>query len=166
MKIFTRLSATLLVLATLFVLGKGSQRPAHASTAPTPDPAAQIHSLKVTVLSTMLVGQPTGIGEWGFAALVEADGHQFLVDTGAHPDTVALNLKELKIDLSGVHEVILTHNHGDHVGGLLALRRELMKKDPAALAVVHVSKGIFYSRPGPQGEGNQMISIRKGFEAT
>lgn len=24
----------------------------------------------------MLVGEPTGIGEWGFSALIEADGHQ------------------------------------------------------------------------------------------
>jgi 7,8-dihydropterin-6-yl-methyl-4-(beta-D-ribofuranosyl)aminobenzene 5'-phosphate synthase len=47
------------------------------------------------------------------------------------------------------------------------LRRDLMKKDPAALSIVHVSKGIFYSRPGPNGaENNQMISIRKEFEAT
>ena len=32
---------------------------------------AQVTSLKVTVLSTMLVGAngPNGIGEWGFAAL-------------------------------------------------------------------------------------------------
>ncbi len=170
MKIFTRLSATLCALAILTLgwailcgLCKGWEPSAHAATA---DPAAQIHSLKVTVLSTMLVGQPAGIGEWGFAALVEADGHQVLVDTGSHRDTVALNLKELKIDLSAVHEVILTHNHWDHVGGLLTLRRELMKKDPAALSVVHVGKGIFYSRPGPQGEGNEMIAIRKEFEST
>ena len=46
---------------------------------------AQIHSLKVTLLSTMLVGSTTGMGEWGFSALVEADGHRILLDTGAHP---------------------------------------------------------------------------------
>ena len=33
---------------------------------------AQVHALKVTILSTMLADQ--GIGEWGFSALVEADG--------------------------------------------------------------------------------------------
>src|ERR1700756_4478868 len=82
---------------------------------------AQIHALKITVLSTMLVGDPTGIGEWGFSALVEADGHRILVDTGAHPDTVLHNARDLKVDLSNVIEVILTHNHSDHVGGLLTL---------------------------------------------
>ncbi len=36
--------------------------------------SAQIRALKITVLSTMLVGDTVGLGEWGFSALVEADG--------------------------------------------------------------------------------------------
>jgi 7,8-dihydropterin-6-yl-methyl-4-(beta-D-ribofuranosyl)aminobenzene 5'-phosphate synthase len=126
----------------------------------------QIHALKVTVLSTMLVAEQTGIGEWGFSALVEADGHRILVDTGARAETVLQNARELNVDLSGVQEVILTHNHDDHVGGLMTLRRAMMKKNPAALSVVYVSRGIFYSRPSAQGEGNPMIAIRKEYEAT
>ena len=65
----------------------------------------QIHALKVTLLSTMLVAEPTGFGEWGFSALVEADGHRILVDTGAHPETVLQNANDLKVDLSDVQEV-------------------------------------------------------------
>jgi 7,8-dihydropterin-6-yl-methyl-4-(beta-D-ribofuranosyl)aminobenzene 5'-phosphate synthase len=127
---------------------------------------AQIHALKVTLLSTMLVGDDTGIGEWGFSALVEADGHRVLLDTGAHPDTVLQNARDLKIDLSDVREVILTHNHSDHVGGLMILRKETMKRNPSALSVVHVARGIFYSRPAPEGEDNPMISVKKEYEAT
>jgi len=177
MRLFSRLSASLFAVALLAlawpivcVLCKGWGQPlstsASASPKPPADANAQIHSLKITVLSTMLVGQAVGIGEWGFAAVVEADGHSILVDTGSHPDTVALNARELKVDLSGIHEVILTHNHWDHIAGLLALRRALMKKDPAAMSIIHVGKGIFYSRPGSDGEDNQMIAIRKEFEAT
>ena len=128
--------------------------------------AVQIHTLKITVLSTMLVGDREGTGEWGFSALVEADGRRILVDTGAHPETVLQNARDLNIDLSDVQEVILTHNHWDHVGGLMTLRREMMKKNPAALSVAHVAKGIFYSRPSPEGEDNKMIAIRKEYEAT
>ena len=128
--------------------------------------AAQIHTLKITVLSTMLVGDRAGTGEWGFSALVEADGRRILVDTGAHPETVLQNARDLNVDLSDVQEVILTHNHWDHVGGLMTLRREMMKKNPAALSVAHVAKGIFYSRPSPEGEDNKMIAIRKEYEAT
>jgi 7,8-dihydropterin-6-yl-methyl-4-(beta-D-ribofuranosyl)aminobenzene 5'-phosphate synthase len=65
-----------------------------------------------------------------------------------------------------VREVILTHNHWDHVTGLLTLRRAMMKKNPAAMSVVYVAKGIFYSRPSADGEDNRMIAIRKEYEAT
>jgi 7,8-dihydropterin-6-yl-methyl-4-(beta-D-ribofuranosyl)aminobenzene 5'-phosphate synthase len=128
-------------------------------------PHAQVETLKVTILSTMLADE--GIGEWGFAALVESDGHRILVDTGARPETVLSNARELKVDLSNVKEVILTHNHDDHVGGLMTLRREFMKKNPDALSVAHVAKGIFYSRIEPDGkEGNPMLAISEEYEAT
>ena len=137
-----------------------------SATAGLPTSASQVHTLKVTLLSTMLVGDPKGIGEWGFSALIEADGRRVLLDTGAHPDTVLQNARDLKIDLSDVREVILTHNHWDHVSGLITLRKEMIKKNPAALSVVHVARGIFYSRPGPEGEGNKMIALKKEYEAT
>jgi len=128
-------------------------------------PHAQVKTLKVTILSTMLADR--GIGEWGFAALVESDGHRILVDTGARPETVLANTRELNVDLSDAKEVILTHNHDDHVGGLLTLRREYMRKNPAALSVVHVGRGIFYSRPAGDGkEGNPMVALRQEYEST
>src|SRR5262245_66497885 len=68
--------------------------------------AAQIRALKITVLSTMLVGDIAGLGEWGFSALVEADVHRILIDTGAHPETVLRNAHDLGIDLSDVSEAI------------------------------------------------------------
>ena len=139
---------------------------AQAPAASAANPAAQIRALKVTVLSTMLVGDSRGLGEWGFSALVEADGHRILLDTGAHPETVLQNARDLNIDLSDVKEVILTHNHWDHVRGLMTLRREMMKKNPAALSVAHVGRGIFYSRPSPKGESNDMIAIRQEYEAS
>jgi 7,8-dihydropterin-6-yl-methyl-4-(beta-D-ribofuranosyl)aminobenzene 5'-phosphate synthase len=160
------LPATLVAVALLSIPGIGP-KPAAAQTATASvAPAAQVHALKITVLSTMLVGEPAGLGEWGFSALVEADGRRILLDTGAHPDTVLQNARDLNLDLSDVKEVILTHNHWDHVRGLMTLRREMMKKNPAALSVVHVGRGIFYSRPTPDGEKNDMIAIRKEYEAS
>jgi 7,8-dihydropterin-6-yl-methyl-4-(beta-D-ribofuranosyl)aminobenzene 5'-phosphate synthase len=158
------ISALLIALSLLLVSVRlaDAQGSSAASVQNTP---AQIHSLKVTLLSTMLVGSTTGMGEWGFSALVEADGHRILLDTGAHPDTVLQNAHDLNIDLSDVKEVVLTHNHWDHVSGLMNLRKETMKKNPSALSVVHVARGIFYSRPAPQGEDNQMIGLKKEYEA-
>ena len=45
---------------------------------------------------------PEGIGEWGFAAVVEVDGRRWLFDTGARPETVLRNAEELRVDL-GLH---------------------------------------------------------------
>jgi 7,8-dihydropterin-6-yl-methyl-4-(beta-D-ribofuranosyl)aminobenzene 5'-phosphate synthase len=146
-----------------------AQQPAPSAAQPvlsTSQSATRIQNLKITILSTMLVSTHDGIGEWGFSALVEADGHKVLLDTGAMPDTVLKNAEQLKVDLSTVQDVILTHNHSDHTGGLLRLRRAMMKKNPAALSVAYVSKGIFYSRPAKNGEGNSMLAIRKEYEAT
>ncbi|MGA8541211.1 MAG: MBL fold metallo-hydrolase [Terriglobales bacterium] len=159
------ISAILLALSTVSLqLAEAQNNPPTNVQSATP---AQIHALKVTLLSTMLVGSTTGLGEWGFSALIEADGHRILLDTGAHPDTVLQNARDLKIDLSDVREVILTHNHWDHVSGLMTLRKEMMKQNPSALSVVHVARGIFYSRPAPGGgEDNRMIALKKEYEAT
>ena len=129
-----------------------------------PSERPRVHSLKITILSTMLADD--GIGEWGFAALVEVDGNRILYDTGARPTTVLQNARELKIDLSGVRDVILSHNHGDHTGGLVTLRRELSAQNPAALSRAYVAPGIFWSRPdGHGGEGNTTIAARREYEA-
>ena len=124
-------------------------------------------TVKVTVLSTMLAGNPGGgIGEWGFAALVEVDGRRLLVDTGARPETVLENALELKVDLSEVTDVVLTHNHADHTGGLVTLRQALSKKNPRALSRAHVGKGIFAPRPAANGsDGNGLSRFKAAFEA-
>jgi 7,8-dihydropterin-6-yl-methyl-4-(beta-D-ribofuranosyl)aminobenzene 5'-phosphate synthase len=126
-----------------------------------------VNAVKLTVLSTMLVGgNPSGgIGEWGFSALLEVDGRRVLIDTGLRADTVLRNAEELRVDLSTVTDVVLTHNHGDHTGGLLTLRRELSKKNPKALSRVHVSAGIFLTRLSQDGrEYNGLLPIRAAYE--
>ncbi len=130
-----------------------------------PPPAeARVKSLRIQVLSTMLADR--GIGEWGYAAIVEVDGRRILFDTGARPQTVLQNAKELNVDLTNIEDVILTHNHGDHTNGLLSLRREVAKTNPRALSRVHVGKGIFWSRPAGTGDSNVMVEIKPAYEAT
>ena len=150
------LAAALLVPQLLWAAsaGKVIQEQPVAVALPKPGTIGQVNTLEVMVLSTMLTDR-AGVGEWGFSALVEVHGRRILFDTGARPETVLQNARELKIDLSDVTDVILSHHHGDHVGGLLTLRRELMKKNPHALERAYVGAGIFRARPGPQGEGDQ-----------
>jgi 7,8-dihydropterin-6-yl-methyl-4-(beta-D-ribofuranosyl)aminobenzene 5'-phosphate synthase len=127
--------------------------------------AGQTRELKVTVLSTMLAD--AGFGEWGYSALVEADGKKILFDTGANPDIVLKNAAALGIELSDVEDVVVSHHHDDHTGGLLSLRRALMVKNPNAMSRVHVSGNIFTPRLKADGaDGNGLTPIRGPYEAT
>jgi len=129
---------------------------------------SQPHALKVTVLVTNLGGDPyEGDGEWGYSALVEVDGHKILYDTGLSADLVLRNAKALKIDLSDVEDVVLSHNHYDHVGGLMSLRRDLSKINPRAMSRVHVGAGVFEPRWSESGEDrNGLRLIRAEYLAT
>lgn len=133
-----------------------------------PAAAAPATNIEVTIVSTMLVGSPNaGVGEWGFAAVLDVDGRRLLIDTGARAETVLKNAAELKVDLASITDVVITHNHADHTGGLLMLRRQLATLNPRALSRVHVPKSIFYSRPLAGGrEGNGLLPLRAQYEAT
>ena len=128
--------------------------------------AEQAHSVRVEVLSTMLTSDD-GIGEWGFSAVVEVDGRRILFDTGDRPETVLNNAKELHVDLANITDVVLSHNHHDHTGGLMTLRRTLMRQNPAALSRAHVGKGIFDPRRSDQGKPLEfMATTRREFESS
>ena len=71
--------------------------------------------VEVLILSTNLAD--AGVGEWGFSALVRVDGTCILFDTGQYPETVLENAARLDVDLSCVRDVVLSHFHGDHIGG-------------------------------------------------
>jgi 7,8-dihydropterin-6-yl-methyl-4-(beta-D-ribofuranosyl)aminobenzene 5'-phosphate synthase len=127
-----------------------------------------VRTLKITVLVTNVAGDPhSGDGEWGFSALVESDGHKILYDTGASPDLVLRNARALHVDLADVEDVVLSHNHWDHVGGLLTLRAELSKPNPKAMSRVHVAAGIFQPRWTSTNEDhNGLKDIRAQYLAT
>ena len=70
-------------------------------------------------------------------------GTEFCSTRERIPDTVLNNAREMKIDLSGIRDVVLSHSDDDHTGGLLNLRRELAKINAAALSRAYVAKGLF-----------------------
>ena len=56
--------------------------------------------------------------DWGYAALVEYGGKRILFDTGNNPDILAHNAQAKGMDLSKLDFVVMSHRHGDHMGGL------------------------------------------------
>ena len=123
-------------------------------------------SVEVIVLSSNLASGST-VGEWGFSALARVDGECLLFDAGFHPDTVLRNIEVLNVNLSCVTDIVLSHFHHDHIGGLKALIDQTRDKNPAAMRRIHVAQGFFRSRRvnGEDTEWNQMIEIRNELQS-
>src|ERR1700730_6736793 len=73
---------------------------------------------RVTILYDSFGKDPALTMGWGFAALVEYGGKRILFDTGGNPDILARNAAAKNIDLSKLDFVVMSHRHGDHMGGL------------------------------------------------
>ena len=58
------------------------------------------------------------IPDWGFSAYITYNGKTILFDTGTYPDIFKHNAKVLDADLTSVDIAIISHIHGDHIGGL------------------------------------------------
>lgn len=56
--------------------------------------------------------------DWGFACLIEGTEKTILFDTGTKPDILEGNIKALKLNISGIKDVFISHNHSDHTGSL------------------------------------------------
>jgi len=56
--------------------------------------------------------------DWGYAALVEYGGKRILFDTGNNPDILEQNAKVKGINLANLDFVVMSHRHGDHMGGM------------------------------------------------
>lgn len=80
---------------------------------------------RITILCENSVGPISGtLGEHGFSALIEpSDGDPLLFDTGQGL-TLLHNARRMNKDLSKVRQVIISHGHFDHTGGLKPLLEE------------------------------------------
>ena len=84
-----------------------------------PSPA----KVQITVLYDAF-GQNSALHkDWGYAAFIEYGGKRILFDTGNDPDILAENAKVKGVDLTKLDFVVLSHRHGDHMGGLTYLLR-------------------------------------------
>jgi len=59
--------------------------------------------------------------DWGFSCLIEGTEKTILFDTGTNPDILFHNVEQLNVDLQKVEQIVISHNHFDHTGGLLTV---------------------------------------------
>jgi 7,8-dihydropterin-6-yl-methyl-4-(beta-D-ribofuranosyl)aminobenzene 5'-phosphate synthase len=92
-----------------------------ATTSPPPAAHADPSKAQITVLYDAFGKFSPMQKDWGYAALIEYGGKRILFDTGNNSDLLAQNAKAKGIDLSKLDFVVMSHRHGDHMGGMAYL---------------------------------------------
>ena len=73
--------------------------------------------------------------DWGYACLVKGLEKTILFDTGTKSEILLHNVSHLGFDLTEVDCIVLSHEHGDHTGGLSVI----LDKNPDVTVYVPVS---------------------------
>ena len=73
--------------------------------------------MEITVL---VENHPDGVlkSPWGLSLYIETPRLKMLFDAGPDPEALENNAKLLRVDLSKIDLVVISHEHGDHVAGL------------------------------------------------
>jgi len=80
-------------------------------------------TVRITILYDAFGERSAMEKDWGYSAFVEYGGKRILFDTGGNPEILAKNAKAKGVDLSHLDFVVLSHRHGDHMGGMDYLLR-------------------------------------------
>jgi len=132
-----------------------------------------IHSLKLTTLADNMVYMAGLHGQWGLSFLLELEDRKgrhrkVLLDTGNDREPLLHNIKELKVDLSDLDAVVLSHGHSDHTVATV----EIMRASGGCPVYAHphcflprhnVSREGKRTRAGvPEGQGVSQIEAAGG----
>ena len=90
--------------------------------------SASIHALVDTQV------EPGCMSEFGLSLFIEANGRRILFDTGAG-EALVPNAARTGIDLDSATDIVLSHGHYDHTGGLAKLT-------PPPRIPVYVGRGV------------------------
>lgn len=79
----------------------------------------RLKALKITTLADNFVQRAGLLGQWGLSLLLEVEDangleRKVVFDTGSDKGVLLQNIERMKVDLSGVEYIVLSHGHGDH----------------------------------------------------
>jgi 7,8-dihydropterin-6-yl-methyl-4-(beta-D-ribofuranosyl)aminobenzene 5'-phosphate synthase len=84
-----------------------------------PKPISEAEAkLRLTIVYDNNEYDPRLETKWGFSCFVEGFEKNILFDAGGDSATLLSNMGKLKIDPAEIDAIVLSHIHGDHVGGL------------------------------------------------
>jgi len=78
-------------------------------------------AIKVTMIYNNVGKGESLISEWGLSILIEKNDECLLFDTGGKPEVLLGNMRSAGIDIGKISQIVISHNHWDHVNGLDAV---------------------------------------------
>jgi 7,8-dihydropterin-6-yl-methyl-4-(beta-D-ribofuranosyl)aminobenzene 5'-phosphate synthase len=136
---FCRAPALVVLLLLLVTCGSNAspvplaQRPTFTAVVPSKEPLSTTvpppsdarlglpDQVRVTIVYDNTAYRQGLAAEWGFAAWIEYGEHTILFDTGPEGAALLDNMAQLDLNPQDIDAVVLSHIHGDHVGGVDAL---------------------------------------------
>lgn len=113
-----------------------------------------IKMIKMTILYDNYIFSKGTQSDWGFACLIEGTEKTILFDTGTKSEVLWHNVEQLKADLSKVEQIVISHNHGDHTGGL----KSVLKKNPDVSVFFPISFAQEYVK-SVEGAGAKVVAV-------
>lgn len=96
--------------------------------------------ITATILVDNRVRAPELVAQHGFALWLESPSRKILFDTGATAEVLVSNAEVLGVDLATATDIVLSHGHWDHGGGLSRVM------DLAVSARVWIPRGALLPR--------------------
>ena len=102
--------------------------------------------IRFITLSEDRVSAPDLIGELGLSIFIESDEGNILFDTGQGMST-SHNADTLGVDLEKVDNIVLSHGHFDHTGGLREVLRKINKRNVDIIAHPNIWDRKYVRKP-------------------
>ncbi len=110
--------------------------------------------VKVHVIYDNYVYKEGTQADWGFSILIEGLEKCILFDTGTRPEIFEANFRKMDLDASEIDEVFISHEHGDHFGGLGAL---LSMNPDVKVVVPETFSRDFFKIPETTGSATELV---------
>jgi 7,8-dihydropterin-6-yl-methyl-4-(beta-D-ribofuranosyl)aminobenzene 5'-phosphate synthase len=95
---------------------------------------------------------------WGFSALIEYGDQKILFDTGASGEILLQNIEVLGLELKDVEAVVISHDHGDHTGGLKGFLKKWGTKK------VYIPKSFAAEYKNMVEKNGELVSVKESIE--
>lgn len=83
---------------------------------------------KITALAENTTYRHNVLAQHGQSLLIETDNYKLLFDVGEIPGAINHNLTQMRIMMSDINDIVISHRHIDHIGALTSLLPDLTKQ--------------------------------------